>query len=189
MIKADSAFIRSHRNETERGGECERKTSIRFAAGVGIVRGGISVTIPNSVTTIGESAFSLCSSLKSIYFIGNAPAFDSSIFYQVTTTAYYPEELADVTLPPRAPDVTAALTADGVLTVTGALSENAATTNTVFLAVYQNGRLLCVKDISGLAQNELRFVCGDMQGADTVKPFRLGNGLEPRFAVCAIKIS
>lgn len=99
------------------------------------------------------------------------------------------QELADVTLLPRAPDVTAALTADGVLTVTGALSENAATTNTVLLAVYQNGQLLCVKDISDLAQNELRFVCGDMQGADTVKLFRLGSGLEPCFAVCAIRIS
>jgi hypothetical protein len=39
-----------------------------------------SVTIPGSVTNIGDSAFFDCSSLTSVYFLGNAPSLGSSVF-------------------------------------------------------------------------------------------------------------
>ena len=39
-----------------------------------------SVTIPNSVTNIGDSAFSLCTSLTSVYFQGNAPSLGADVF-------------------------------------------------------------------------------------------------------------
>ena len=39
-----------------------------------------SITIPSSVNTIGDGAFSDCSSLTSVFFTGNAPTADSTVF-------------------------------------------------------------------------------------------------------------
>jgi BspA type Leucine rich repeat region (6 copies) len=39
-----------------------------------------SVTIPNSVTYIGDYAFDSCTSLRSVYFLGNAPPDDGTVF-------------------------------------------------------------------------------------------------------------
>jgi len=49
----------------------------------------ISVIIPDSVTRINFNAFR-SSGLSSVYFQGDVPLFDSSIFYGVSATAYYP---------------------------------------------------------------------------------------------------
>jgi hypothetical protein len=49
-----------------------------------------NVTIPNSVTNIAEFAFFYCTSLASIYFQGNAPSADSTVFYgNNNATVYY----------------------------------------------------------------------------------------------------
>jgi BspA type Leucine rich repeat region (6 copies) len=48
-----------------------------------------NVTIPNSVIGVGSNAFYQCSSLRRIYFTGNAPVADSSLFSLDYTTAYY----------------------------------------------------------------------------------------------------
>jgi hypothetical protein len=48
-----------------------------------------SVTIPASVTSIGTVAFAGCTSLKSVYFLGNAPSADSTVFSDDNATAYY----------------------------------------------------------------------------------------------------
>jgi PKD repeat protein len=47
--------------------------------------------VPNSVTSIGEIAFDYCDSLTEVYFQGNAPSADSSIFINDnnTNTVYY----------------------------------------------------------------------------------------------------
>jgi hypothetical protein len=47
-----------------------------------------SVTIPSSVTIIGESAFESCT-LINVFFQGNAPNADSTVFYGDLVTAYY----------------------------------------------------------------------------------------------------
>ena len=48
------------------------------------------MTIPESVTSIGDYAFSSCSSLTRINTLGNAPALvGSDVFYQVPATLYY----------------------------------------------------------------------------------------------------
>jgi hypothetical protein len=49
-----------------------------------------SVTIPNSVTSIGEAAFIYCYSLTSVYFQGNAPSLGAGVFSSDNNaTAYY----------------------------------------------------------------------------------------------------
>ncbi len=48
-----------------------------------------NVTVPNSVIGIGSNAFYDCLSLRRVYFSGNAPAADSSVFSLDYTTAYY----------------------------------------------------------------------------------------------------
>ena len=49
-----------------------------------------SVIIPDTVTYIGYRAFAYCDKLASIYFEGDAPEFNSSVFNGVTANAYYP---------------------------------------------------------------------------------------------------
>jgi hypothetical protein len=49
-----------------------------------------NITIPASVTSILDYTFENCYSLTSLYFLGNAPAADSSVFaYDNNPTAYY----------------------------------------------------------------------------------------------------
>jgi hypothetical protein len=49
-----------------------------------------NVTIPNSVTSIGDWMFAFCSSLTKVYFQGNAPVADPFAFYgDCNATVYY----------------------------------------------------------------------------------------------------
>jgi hypothetical protein len=48
-----------------------------------------SITIPNSVTSIGSSAFADCTGLKAAYFQGNAPSADCTVFQGDSVTVYY----------------------------------------------------------------------------------------------------
>ena len=48
-----------------------------------------NVVIPASVTTIGDFAFSFSSGLAAVYFEGNAPPGNPSIFYNDPATVYY----------------------------------------------------------------------------------------------------
>jgi len=59
--------------------------------------GVISITIPSSVTNIGENAFSGASSLGSIFFLGNAPTVENRAFYNIASgaTAYVKSESSD----------------------------------------------------------------------------------------------
>ncbi len=51
-----------------------------------------SVTLPAGVTNLGLEAFTLCPNLEALYFQGNAPAADSSVFYgeNYVTVDYLP---------------------------------------------------------------------------------------------------
>jgi hypothetical protein len=49
----------------------------------------VSVTIPNSVTNIGDFAFASCASLEAVYFQGNAPGGDFTVFASDKGTVYY----------------------------------------------------------------------------------------------------
>lgn len=48
-----------------------------------------TVTVPNSVTNIGDYAFYLCPGLTNVFFNGNAPCADTTVFAGDRTTAYY----------------------------------------------------------------------------------------------------
>lgn len=76
-------------------------------------------------------------------------------------------------LPALGPSITAVLSSDGTLTVNAVLSDDAATENTILLAVYSNGRMLCCKNISTLTQNDLHLTLSSVRNADAVKLFRL----------------
>ena len=47
-----------------------------------------NVTIPSSVTSIGYEAFRDCTSLTAVYFQGNVPSADSTLFFGDYATAY-----------------------------------------------------------------------------------------------------
>jgi hypothetical protein len=48
-----------------------------------------SITIPASVTSIGDWAFGYCYNLTSVYFEGNAPTVGSEVFFDDNATVYY----------------------------------------------------------------------------------------------------
>jgi hypothetical protein len=73
-------------------------TNVTIASGVTSIRtyafygctSLTSVTIPGSVTNIGANAFYDCTGLKWVYFQGNAPAADATVFSgDSTATVYY----------------------------------------------------------------------------------------------------
>ena len=82
---ADYAFY--HWNNLERITLPSTLTTIGVGA---FANSGLtSVNIPASVTVLDKRAFSGCSSLKEIYFLGHAPTFADNAFKDVTATAYY----------------------------------------------------------------------------------------------------
>src|SRR5205085_11592647 len=48
-----------------------------------------NVTIGNSVISIGDDAFGQCSNLTSVYFQGNAPSVGGDVFFGDNVTPYY----------------------------------------------------------------------------------------------------
>jgi hypothetical protein len=76
---------------------CSGLTNATIASGVAAIglyafaqSGLSSVTIPASVTNLGEYAFSGCANLTNVYFTGNAPGGDSTVFSSGNAvTAYY----------------------------------------------------------------------------------------------------
>jgi len=48
-----------------------------------------SITIPDSVTSIGSGAFSGCSSLTSVYFQGRPPSLGASVFHEANRVRVY----------------------------------------------------------------------------------------------------
>ena len=49
-----------------------------------------SVTVPESVTVLGNASFANCANLTEVHFLGHAPSFGGIVFLDDTATAYYP---------------------------------------------------------------------------------------------------
>ena len=51
------------------------------------------VTLPKNLQKIGRESFYQCSSLQDMIFTSSAPEFDGNAFYNLTTTAHYPQDM------------------------------------------------------------------------------------------------
>ena len=49
----------------------------------------VSIIVPATVTQIGDRAFANCASLKSVFFLGNAPEIGTDLFLNTSATVYY----------------------------------------------------------------------------------------------------
>ncbi|MEI8206794.1 MAG: leucine-rich repeat protein [Kiritimatiellales bacterium] len=83
--------------------------------------GLISVTIPDSVTTLEDYVFYECTSLTGAYFLGNAPSYGTDVFYSDNLTTVY--RLTEAVDWPTVPDLWAgrptALWVPYLLTING----------------------------------------------------------------------
>lgn len=70
------------------------------------------------------------------------------------------------------PDITASVSTNGTLSITGSLPYNISDAGCTMLGVYKNAMLLKSVDISKPVQNKLNLKLENMQGADMVKLFR-----------------
>lgn len=78
----------------------------------------------------------------------------------------------DITIQPTGPIVSAALSADNTLTVSGALSDKETADGTVLVGVYIGKRFVKLCDISTQNQSNINLNIENMAGVDTVKIFR-----------------
>lgn len=78
----------------------------------------------------------------------------------------------DTEIPALGPQISAKLSSDGVLSVTGALTDNTSLDGDIILAVYSNGSFINFCDISTLDHNSINIDIENMSGADMVKIFQ-----------------
>lgn len=78
----------------------------------------------------------------------------------------------DTEIPALGPQITAKLSSDGVLSISGALTDNTSLDGEVILAIYSNGSLVNFCDISSLNQNAINIDIENISNADTVKIFQ-----------------
>ena len=76
-------------------------------------------------------------------------------------------------IPASGPNVQAVLDDDGILSVTGALSDHSVAEGITFVAVYDdNGKMIFIEDATELDQNDFSMQMENAEDADTVKIFR-----------------
>ena len=75
-------------------------------------------------------------------------------------------------LPAVGPAVSAALSADNTLTISGALSDKETADGVVLVGIYTDQKFIKLCDISTQNQNNINLNIENMSGADTVKIFR-----------------
>jgi hypothetical protein len=76
---------------------CSNLTGITIPNSVASIGDGVftycysmtNVAVGNGVTNIGDEAFEYCSGLASVFFNGNAPSADSTVFERDNATVYY----------------------------------------------------------------------------------------------------
>ena len=77
------------------------------------------------------------------------------------------------TIPALGPDVEVALDEEGILTVSGVLSDSSAAEGMTYLAVYdESDRMIHLEDITDLDQTDFCVEIENVTDADTVKVFR-----------------
>ena len=76
-------------------------------------------------------------------------------------------------IPALGPNMDTVLDEDGVLTVTGELSDNPVAEGTTYIAVYaENGQMIYLEDITELDQSDFRVEIENVTDAYTVKVMR-----------------
>ncbi len=99
----------------------------------------VSIIVPSGVTQIGDRAFANCASLKSVFFLGNAPEIGTDLFLNTSATVYYQkgtegwsENWAGVTAV-TAPVVTRSIVRDGNTATVTLTVESAEKVSAVFV--------------------------------------------------------
>lgn len=91
---------------------------------------------------------------------------------------------------PTGAKVSAVLSKDGTLTVSGAISDSVTTENYVVMGVYDGNKFLDCKDISEYNQNDFSVTFENMQGADMVKIFRWSSlsNMTPLYSAVEVEV-
>ena len=133
--------------------------------------------IPVSVTLNGKTADPSCLSHTEADMEIKEPTIDSpgASGGKVCSVCSAILKEPDTVIPPTGPKVSASLSVDNKLTVSGAISDNKAANCTVLLAVYGSGKFMHIVNITDKDQNAINIDFENMKNADTVKIFRWEN--------------
>ena len=126
-----------------------------------------NITIGSNIIGVTANAFYGCNNLENVYFMGTKEEWDALLI------ASGNDALTNATLiinSPTEPIITATLSNDNTLTVSGGLSDNKVTEGTTYIAVYDSSkRMIALKDASDKEQSDFTIPFVNCGAAHTVK--------------------
>lgn len=96
----------------------------------------------------------------------------------------------DIIIPATGPVVSATLSSDNTLTISGILADEETADGIVFIGIYANKKIITLYDVSTQSQNNINLNIENMSSADTVKIFRWNSilNLKPTSDVLEVEV-